>query len=146
LRFILFGGEEQGLLGSEQQVRRLGQAERQRIIAVVNMDMIGCRNAGPRTVLLEGAPVSQSIIDGLAEAAAAYTSLQVETSLQAANSDHVPFIRANIPAVLTIEGADSTNHRVHTARDTVDTIDYDLLIAILRMNVAFVLNAAGRLP
>ena len=44
----------------------------------------------------------------------------------------------DIPAVLTIESADNTNHTIHSAEDTIDRIDYDLLLDILRMNVAFV--------
>ena len=102
------------------------------------MDMIGSLNSSSRGVLLEGAPVSQSVIDRLSEAASTYTSLAVETSLHPFASDHVPFIEKGIPAVLTIESADNTNHTVHSAQDTVDRIDYELLTDILRMNVAFI--------
>jgi hypothetical protein len=139
LRFVLFGGEEQGLFGSKQYVAGLSASERAKIQAVINMDMIGSLNSpAPSSVLLEGAPLSQSVIDGLNEAAATYTQLTVQTSLQSANSDHVPFIRAGLPAVLTIEGADHTNGTVHSNEDTIDRIDYDLALEILRMNVAFI--------
>jgi hypothetical protein len=37
------------------------------------MDMIGTLNTTSPTVLIEGASVSQAVIDGLAEAAGAYT-------------------------------------------------------------------------
>ena len=40
LRLIVFGGEEQGLLGSQQYVASLGQADRSRLDCVINMDMI----------------------------------------------------------------------------------------------------------
>jgi hypothetical protein len=112
--------------------------ERSKIAAVINMDMIGSLNSPSRGVLLEGAPVSQSVIDRLSEAASTYTSLTVETSLHPFASDHVPFIEKGVPAVLTIESADNTNHTVHSAQDTVDRIDYELLTDILRMNVAFI--------
>jgi Zn-dependent M28 family amino/carboxypeptidase len=138
LRFMLFGGEEEGLFGSKQYVANLSTAERARIRAVVNMDMIGTLNAPTRSVLLEGAPQSQRVIDGLSEAAMAYTELVVETSLRPFASDHVPFIDAEIPAVLTIEGADNTNGNVHSGSDTVDNINYDFALEILRMNVAFI--------
>lgn len=141
LRLILFGGEEQGLFGSRQYVSGLDAAERARISAVVNMDMIACRNTGIATVLLEGAAVSQGLIDALAGIAAAHTSLAVQTSLEPFNSDHVPFIDLGIPAVLTIEGTDSANDRVHTERDTVATLDFDFALEILRMNVLFVAQA-----
>jgi Zn-dependent M28 family amino/carboxypeptidase len=108
------------------------------------MDMIGTLNTSTRSVMLEGAPLSQSVIDGLAEAAATYTDLTVETSLHPFASDHVPFINAAIPSVLTIEGADSTNSNVHSIRDTLDHINYDLALEILRMNVAFVANELGQ--
>lgn len=143
LRLVLFGGEEQGLFGSRHHVARLSAADRARIRAVVNMDMVGTRNTPAPTVLLEGAPAAQAVIDGLAEAAAAHTGLAVQTSLQPFNSDHVPFLDAGIPAVLTIEGADSSNHAVHTAGDTLDRVDRALLLEILRMNVGFVAAALG---
>ena len=143
IRFILFGGEEQGLHGSIQYVASLSAAERTRIAAVVNMDMIGTRNRTTRGVLLEGASLSASVIDALSAAAAAYAGLEVTTSLNPFNSDHVPFIDAGIPAVLTIEAADSANTNIHTANDTIDRIDYDLLTSIVRMNTGFVAERAG---
>jgi Zn-dependent M28 family amino/carboxypeptidase len=137
LRLILFGGEEQGLFGSRQYVRGLDATERTRISAVINMDMIACRNTASPTVLLEGSPTSQTVIDALADAARA-TSLAVQTSLDPFNSDHVPFLDQGIPAVLTIEGADGANDRVHTERDTLESLDIDLAFEILRMNTVFV--------
>ncbi len=143
LRFILFGGEEQGLFGSKRYVATLSQKERNRIDAVVNMDMVGSLNNASPTVLLEGAQLSQAIIDRLSDAAETYTQLNVETSLNPFASDHVPFINAAVPAVLTIEGADSTNDTVHTGADKLERIDFDLLVEILRMNVAFVAETIG---
>jgi hypothetical protein len=136
LRLILFGGEEQGLHGSRQYVAGLPPVERQRVRAVLNMDMVGTRNADELAVLLEGAPLSQHLIDHLATAAATYTGLRVETSLKPFASDHVPCIEAGVPAVLTIEGADSANGNIHTAGDTLDHLDLDLMHEILRMNLA----------
>jgi hypothetical protein len=144
LRCILFGGEEEGLFGSKQYVASLPASERQRIRAVVNMDMIGTMNTSRQSVMLEGAPLSESIIDGLAEAAATYTTLVVETSLNPFASDHVPFIEAGIPAVLTIEGADSTNGNIHSIGDTLEHINYDLALEVLRMNVAFLADQIGQ--
>ncbi len=146
LRFILFGGEEQGLHGSRQYLAAMPDEERSRIRMIVNMDMIGSLNTEVPTVLIEGAPVSQTVIDGLALAAADYTNLTVQTSLSAAASDHVPFIQAGLPAVLTIEGADGANSRIHTADDTMDHIDLSLALDILRMNVAFLATVATATP
>ena len=145
LKLVLFGGEEQGLFGSKRYVAALTPKARSKIRAVVHMDMVGSLNSAAPTVLLEGAAVSQAVIDGLALAASTYTGLAVQTSLNPFNSDHVPFIRKEVPAVLTIEGTDDANHDIHSPRDTLDRINFDLALEILRMNTAFVagaLNAA----
>ena len=94
-------------------------------------------------MLLEGAPLSQTTIDGLSEAASTYTGLTVEVSLNPFASDHVPFIKADIPAVLTIEGADNTNGNIHSDKDTLEKLDYGFGLEILRMNVAFIASELG---
>jgi hypothetical protein len=91
LGFVLFGGEEQSLRGSRQYVAALDAATRARVRAVVNMDRIASLNTAIPSVLLEGDVVSQAVIDGLAEAAATYTGLIVQTSLIPHDSDHVSF-------------------------------------------------------
>ncbi|TDW23985.1 M28 family metallopeptidase [Kribbella kalugense] len=136
VRLILFGGEEEGLFGSKQYVAALPAADRSRVRAVLNMDMIATSNTATPGVLLEGAAVSSTQITDLATAAATYTGLKVETSLNPFASDHVPFINAGIPAVLTIEGADSANGHIHSANDTLAFIEWSLAAEILRMNIA----------
>lgn len=136
LRVILFGGEEQGLLGSVAYVSALTAAERDRVVGVINMDMIGRRNGPTAGVLIEGAEVSRELIEALVVAGATWTPLAVSTSLQPFASDHVPFIDAGLPAILTIEADDSANTAVHTAADTVDLLDTGLALDILRMNLA----------
>jgi hypothetical protein len=144
LRFILFGGEEEGLFGSKHHVANLSPQDKARIRAVLNMDMVASRNGTPApTVLLEGAALSQGFMNLLAESAATYSTLTVQTSLNPFGSDHVPFLNALIPAVLTIEGSDSANTNIHTANDTLAHIDYALAEQILRMNIATVASLAG---
>lgn len=138
LRFILFGGEEQGLLGSKQYVENLTTLDKNRIQAVINMDMIGTLNTSPPTVLIEDSPLSKETIDGLKNAASLYTKLNVQISLNPFDSDHVSFLNKGISAVLTIEGADALNPNEHTANDTLEHIHYPLALDILRMNVAFI--------
>ena len=87
--------------------------------------------------------VSREVIDGLAAQAATYTNLLVQTSLNPFASDHLPFIEAGLPGVLTIEGSDQANDRIHTAADTFDHIDFGLACQILRMNTAYVASLAA---
>jgi Zn-dependent M28 family amino/carboxypeptidase len=143
IRFVLFGGEEQGLFGSKHHIEQLTPEDKSRIQAVINMDMIGCLNppsASAISVLIEADAISRPLMDNLQTAASIYTSLQVETSLKPFDSDHVSFLDAGIPAVLTIEGADSSNPHDHTATDTEDRIHYDLALSILKMNTAVLIQ------
>jgi len=55
----------------------------------------------------------------------------------------VPFVEAELPAVLTIEGADQANENEHSGRDRIDTISFDLALEVLRMNVAFIAAELG---
>lgn len=143
LRLVTFGGEEQGLHGSRIHVAGLAQAERTRIIMAVNMDMIGRLNTAAPSVLLEGAAVSQHVIDALAQAAHQTSDLEVFTSLEPFASDHVSFIDAGLPAVLTIEGEDQLNTDEHTPRDTTAGLDLSVAVSILRMNARAVATALG---
>ena len=137
VRFLLFGGEEQGLIGSDHYVTTLSAGDRSRITAVINMDMIANLNALPPSVLLEGYAGSQGVMIALATAAATYTSLSVTMSQMPFGSDHVPFINAGLPAVLTIEGSDSSNAFIHTEGDNLNELDLNLALEILRMNIAY---------
>ncbi len=140
LCFILTGGEEQNLLGTKHYIQTLTGAERGKIKAVVNMDMISIKNTEQPTVLLEGRTLSQHLIRQLQQAAETYVpELQVQTRLFAFGSDHVPFLNAGIPAVLTIEGADSESEDIiHSSRDMVANVNVELAINIIKMNAAFV--------
>ena len=146
LRFVLFGGEEQGLLGSRHYVASLSAEDRARVAGVINMDMVARMNTASPAVMLEGAPISSDLINELATAAADYTSLAVQTSLNPFASDHVPVINAGIAAVLTIEGADGTNHDVHTASDTHEKLNLSLAQEIVKANIAVLAQGLGLIP
>ncbi|ORM34363.1 M28 family metallopeptidase [Williamsia sp. 1135] len=133
---ILFGGEEQGLLGSLDYVGGLDTETRARLRAIINMDMIGRRNTAQPGVMIEGGPASKTLMSELVAAAGTWTALEVTTSLNPFASDHVPFIDAGLPAVLIIEADDRANTDVHTAGDVLDTVDQALALEILTMNLA----------
>jgi hypothetical protein len=139
LRLVLFGGEEQGLHGSTDYVSSLSESDRTRIKAVINMDMIGGLNTEKPSVTLESSITFSDMINDLTSAGHTYSSLNIEVSWHYFNSDHVPFIDAGIPAVLTIEGVDTANHFVHSSEDTIEHVSDRLAVEILRMNTAFLL-------
>ena len=148
--FVLFGGEEQGLFGSRQFVAAGQGFSAAAVAAVVNMDMIGSDNTVDQpgvpqfAVLIEGAEVSRSVVEKMSASAAAYTGLDVTVSFEPHDSDHVPFIDAGLPALLTIEGEDSVNTAIHSANDTMDRVKPALAVEILKMNLATVLGWDGQ--
>ncbi len=139
-RLVLFGGEEQGLHGSTDYVSSLGESDRTRIKAVINMDMIGGLNTEQPSVTLESSITFSDMVNDLATAGHTYSSLNIEVSWHYFNSDHVPFIDARIPAVLTIEGVDTASHFAHSAEDTIEHVSDSLAVEILRMNTAFLVR------
>ncbi|MBX9949409.1 MAG: M20/M25/M40 family metallo-hydrolase [Candidatus Obscuribacterales bacterium] len=142
VRFVLFGGEEQNLFGSEAYVNELSDEDKARLLGVINIDMAGSNNGPVPAVLLEGSEVSRSVMEKLAQAAATYTNLQTKFSFDPYASDHVPFINKGLPGVLTIEGNDTAYAHEHTDRDTVDKLDFELHREITRMNLAWLLEQA----
>lgn len=140
---ILFGGEEQGLLGSIDYVDGLDADTRARMSAIINMDMIGRQNTLRPGVMIEGGQRSVDLMAELVAAAGTWTELDVTTSLNPFASDHVPFIDAGLPAVLTIEADDRKNVDVHTAGDVLDTVNPELAVDILRMNLAVLAGHLG---
>ncbi len=114
LRFVWWGAEELGLLGSRRYVARLSRAARRAHALYLNFDMVGSPNFG-RFVYDGDASSAQSGLE-LHPASAAIERVFVryfdsrglayrETSL-GGNSDHAPFARAGIPVGGLFTGAD----------------------------------------
>lgn len=137
LVFIAFSGEEQGLYGSKAYVsQRIPSADRSKIKAVITMDMIGYMEDGKPAVLVETGKKFSSMVDVFKKAADDYTSLIFNSTFNYFGSDHVPFIDAGIPAVLTIENAYDDYGAYHTTRDLPENVKIEMGEGIIRMNVA----------
>ena len=58
-------------------------------------------------------------------------------------SDHVPFLDAGVPTVLTIEIDYPVNGNEHSPRDTMDLVDAEQAAAIARTDLAVLATLAG---
>lgn len=144
IRFIAFSGEELGLVGSEDYVDGIVRSgESRRVRAVINMDMIGFSRDDDLDVLLETSNIGVDLVEVLAASAAAVTDLRVVTSYFPFGSDHVPFLSANIPTVLTIENDWDAYRDYHTSGDSIANVRIDMGGQILRMNAAALGHLAG---
>jgi hypothetical protein len=142
--FICYAGEEQGLLGSEDHVADLvaaGNADK--VQAMLDLDMIGFTEDGDLDCLLESEAFAQFLIDLLADAAAEYTTLRIETSLWAWGSDHVPYLDHGIPALLAIENDWSDYPYYHTTNDLPYHLSVTMGEEVLKMSVAALAELAG---
>ncbi len=114
VRFMWFGAEEHGLLGSEAYVGSLSEPERARIAAMLNFDMVGSPNF-VRFVYdgdLSDSPNVPDAPDGSAQIEALFLDyfasqgLVTEPTDFDGRSDYGPFLDAGIPAGGLFTGAE----------------------------------------
>jgi len=121
IRFALFSGEEEGLLGSAAYVSA-HHVELDRAVAALNADagtgrVIGWTVPGREDAAKALRPMAIELLSELGSTA-------IDTSMQYAfDSDHAPFMREGIPA-LDMNADDGPYEEVHhTSRDTMDRVD-----------------------
>jgi aminopeptidase YwaD len=102
IRVVLFGAEEIGLVGSREYVTALSGAERERIVAMLNFDMVGVGD-DPQV------GGSDDLVDLLVDVAAEQGDAVTPIGLNGA-SDHASFIEAGIPAVFFYRSEDPNYH------------------------------------
>jgi hypothetical protein len=126
VRFIAFSAEEWGLYGSRYHSAG-ARAASERIIGVINLDMIGYPDAMPEDLDVVVNDVSRWMAERTAQAAALYTGLEVRRIVDSSfiYSDHSPFWDQGYSAFCGIEDADVNNPYYHTTGDTVETLNFD---------------------
>jgi Zn-dependent M28 family amino/carboxypeptidase len=128
IRFAFWAGEEAGLYGSKEYVERLGGDADDEIVAVVNLDMLGSRNA--EAFVYEGDATIEAM---LTEAVRGEGLEPVPINLDG-QSDHAPFAEAGIRTGGLFSGSDepdaegeSHDDCYHRACDRVDNVDLEWL-------------------
>jgi aminopeptidase S len=155
VRFALWDAEEGGPIGSAAHVAALPPAERERIVAYLNLDMVGSPNP-VRFVYDESAaaPGSAALTDAFAAAFEAAGLAWDPIDLEG-DSDHGPFVAAGIPTggifsggIEVVADDQATRHRAtpgissdacsHRACDTLDNVDAEVAAGMARI-LAYVL-------
>jgi len=127
LRFVAFDGEELGLLGSRDYVSKLTSAEKSRILAMFNLDMVTTGQT------LEVAGVKS--LSGIAKGVALDLGLR-DVTVQAVErggggSDHASFAQANIPFLFFNRQSDPNYHRASDTPDKFDSKPLDEVAQIM---------------
>ncbi|MCH8185456.1 MAG: M28 family peptidase [Chloroflexi bacterium] len=135
-RFIPFGSEELGLLGSGAYVDSLTEEERQAIIMMLNFDALATGDVVGLLGDLElmGAAVDFGRANGI--------EVERRFSLSAGtSSDHARFQQAGIPVVFFL--ADDFS-RIHTAADTLEFVQPELMGGSVALAIHLLESVAGR--
>ncbi|MCA1022040.1 M28 family peptidase [Halobacillus litoralis] len=122
LRFMTFGAEEKGLVGSYHYADSLSEPEAGRISAHFQMDMIGSRDSGDLIMFTPDG--NKNLVTDLGAAAGARVAEVVEYG-QLGRSDHVPFFERGIPSALFIHAP--LEPWYHSPEDTLDKISREKL-------------------
>jgi aminopeptidase YwaD len=138
--FATFSAEEQGLLGSRQMVS--GQIPTDRIVLMLNLDMIGRNPGQPLQVM--GSP-SFPDLHALVEEANREVGLAFSFTggPEAAVSDYDPFYRQGIPFLFFFTGV---HPDYHGTGDHADKLSYSRMADIVELAAGTVSLAAGRDP
>ena len=118
VRFIAFGSEELGLVGSSFYVDSLSSEEKENIIAMLNLDALGTGDEGG--VLGDSDLTAEVIIYGRDHG----IDVRRSFGLSGGSSDHVPFDDAGIPIIFFLAEDFS---RIHTPDDTLEFVQPELM-------------------
>ena len=135
---MLFSGEEIGLVGSDYQVRHPSAVPIERMVAMLNFDMVGRLDG--RHLQVGGVDTGGSF-RGLVEAAAKEVGLDVDLSPAGSGpSDHTRFHDAGVPVLFFHSGSHADYHR---PSDTADKIDAAGMARIADLGCLVVTRIAG---
>ncbi|WP_462413079.1 M20/M25/M40 family metallo-hydrolase [Neobacillus sp. Marseille-QA0830] len=129
LRFLTFGSEERGLIGSTYYVNHLPKKEISQITAHFQMDMIGSKNAGGKHtaggLIMYTLDGKKNLVTDLSAAAAKQVLSEVIPYGKSGRSDHEPFHQLGIPAALFMHAPAEPDY--HKPTDTIDKISKEKL-------------------
>ncbi len=136
--FVLFSGEEEGLIGSTEFCKN-PIVPLNRIVAMINMDMIGRSQDG--RVAIEGAG-SSSLWPRLVEQSAISSPLAVKLNIDPnLPTDSATFYRNGVPALALFTGFHKDYHR---PGDTAEKINLPAAAQILEITRRLVTDLATR--
>ncbi|WP_311202559.1 M28 family peptidase [Peribacillus aracenensis] len=129
IRFLTFGSEERGLVGSSYYADSLPKEDVDRMVAHFQMDMIGGRDAGEDNpaggLIMYTIDGKKNLVTDLGSSAGARTMDVAIPYGQLGRSDHQPFHELGIPSALFIHSP--VEPWYHQPTDTLDKISKEKL-------------------
>jgi hypothetical protein len=132
---VFFGGEEDDLIGSRAFARQLS-VNGTPLRGVINVDMVGYDEHGPRDIVVFTNPQSTSLALEMSRSVEPFVRLVVDTTVtMTGNSDHAPFWEYGRRAVSIWEGYDHNPHHC-TTEDKPANLSRGFLEEVTRWIVA----------
>jgi len=143
VRFVAFSVEELGLIGS-QAYADAARVAGERILGVINLDMIGYANALPEDVQVIVNANSVWLGDLFLAAGSRYGVVGGTRTIDPSfvYSDHSPFWDNGYPALLAIEDNPLNNPYYHRTTDTLDKLNLDFFTSATRASVGLLAELA----
>jgi hypothetical protein len=152
IMFVGFNAEEEGCFGSEQMARRASRGDYGDIKAVLIADEVAYpgRGSGSRKAIFETdgtVPGTQSLVDTFAHHAQFDDGDGIqgfEVNNHGFGSDHIAFLKQQIPSVLLIErnNMEHADKWGHSEKDTFEHVDMEYGAAMARLMLRVVLALA----
>ncbi|MBI3940935.1 MAG: M28 family peptidase [Acidobacteria bacterium] len=132
---VAFAGEELGLLGSAYFVNNL-PPEVQRVVAMINMDMIGRARGKVYVNGVGSAREFDELVKGLSAPLKVEQPLQIETSQSSmAGSDHISFTQHGIPSLFFFSGLHGDYHKATDEWHKIDSASAVQVLELVRQAV-----------
>lgn len=135
IKFMAFGAEEVGLVGSYEYVESLEKQELKKIAAMINLDMVG---VGDTLAIYKESEEAKPCVANLAQAYIEEFGIEYMTGVNT-QSDHVPFAEAGLPSVYLNYETDPYYHTIH---DTIDKIDPENIENVCKVVTAMTYDMA----
>lgn len=143
MMFVGFNAEEEGLVGSEQMAEKASRGAYGDVKAVLIADEVAYpgRGTGSRKAIFETVgtvPGATQLVDTLAHSALFEKGDGVNgfaVNLHGFGSDHIPFLKRKIPALLLIERNNIAHSDKwgHSVRDNYEHVDFDYGASMSRL-------------
>jgi hypothetical protein len=156
LRFVLFTGEEQGLIGSAAYAADCA-ARGEDIRGVINLDMIAYNSTEHPEPVLDlyartDIPDSLELTLIFSDVIGTYglnlipNRFDIPSGFPIRNSDQWSFLQQGYPAFLAIEDLSDFTPYYHTSQDALSTLDLDYYADFTRAAIATLVHLGGLFP
>ncbi len=138
-KFVAFGKEEHGRIGSKAMAGAIPKKEREKYCAMVNLDSFGFTY--PQVIRNI---TDKRLLDLALETAKALKMPTAKPAIRGASSDSASFLEKNIPAISIHGLPNNWQSYLHSSRDKIENVNYASVYFGYRFTLRFVAAIEAR--